>query len=58
LQAVLSLLPPTLLAVPSTHLLIEVLRRPLEFTQCARQVVGGAFAEIGQVGTAGVADEQ
>ena len=26
------LLPPTLLAAPSTHRLIEVLRRPLEFT--------------------------
>ena len=31
-QAFPSLLPPTLLAAPSTHRLIEVLRRPLEFT--------------------------
>jgi hypothetical protein len=32
-QASLSLLPPTLLAVPSTRLLIEVLRRPIESTR-------------------------
>src|SRR6478672_66760 len=39
-----SLLPPTLLAAPSTHLLIEALRRPLESPSTPRRSSRGSPA--------------